>query len=104
MYIIEELDIKAPLGSLLMDILDKKLWFDTEPDRLTIFEREEIKVVNRPSLEGRVEEINRRLMVIFKMPLYDATYPYPGKSDKLIQFLKFLQRKYGGQLKLKKRP
>jgi len=102
MYIIKELDIKVPFGSLLLDILDKGLWLDSEPNRLIIFERGGAKVVNKPSLEGCVEEVDGRLKVVFKTPLYDVTYPYPGRSDKLVKFLKFLQKKYGGKLKIKR--
>jgi hypothetical protein len=100
MYFIEKLKIEVPVADLIEEVHKHKLLFHQCYDQINIFEKNALQkgAVNVPVLSGKIEG----KMVIFNTPVYDLTYPYPGRSKKLINFLKFLKKKYGGELKIKK--
>jgi len=99
---IEKLEIKVPVANLIEEVHKHKLLFHQYYNQINIFEFEKNALqkgaVNAPALSGKIEG----KIVIFNTPVYDLTYPYPGQSKKLINFLKFLKKKYGGELKIKK--
>jgi hypothetical protein len=106
MYLIEKLEIKIPTDKLLAETTKKGLVFRyCQEYRIIICEPEALKskIVNPPALYGERQHLSKDVeMIVFKTPVYDTTYPYAGRSEKLVKFLKFLKRKYGGKLKIKK--
>jgi hypothetical protein len=106
MYLIEKLEIEIPADRLLNETLKRGLVFKYgQGDRIIICEPEALnsEIINPPALYGERQDLDENgVIVVFKTPVYDATYPYTGHSEKLIKFLKFLKRKYSGKLKIKK--
>lgn len=104
MYLIKELDIEVAEKELIKEALKFNLVYQViPPNEIVIYEKDQIEAINAPALSGiRKKSKNGQVIVSFKTPLYDVTYPYPGSSEKIVDFLKLLHKNYGGKLKIKK--
>lgn len=104
MYFIEELEMEIPEKELIKEALKFGLVYQAiPPNRIIICEKEKEGVINAPALSGiRKKPKKGQVVVIFKAPVYDMAYPYPGSSEKLVEFLELLHQKYGGKLKMRK--